>query len=70
MKKQLILILGIVSLISFFAGCVKDLDRQPYNLETSLTVYEKPENYIHVLAKCYAGLAVSGLAAQRKFTTN
>ena len=60
MKKQLILILGITSLIGFFPGCIKDLDRQPYNLETSLTVYEKPENYVHVLAKCYAGLAVSG----------
>lgn len=45
-----------------FTSCVKDLDTVPIDKDvyTSENVYADPENYIHVLAKLYAGLAVSG----------
>jgi hypothetical protein len=45
-----------------FASCVNDLNTLPLDKDvvTSEDVYSKPENYIHVLAKLYAGLAVSG----------
>lgn len=51
-------------IVLFFAatGCFKDLDTVPLDpLEiTSGTVYDNPETYKQVLAKLYAGLAVSG----------
>lgn len=49
-------------LVSVFAvtSCVKDLDRQPFYDLTSATVYNTPANYRNVLAKCYAGLSLSG----------
>lgn len=45
-----------------FASCVNDLDTLPLDKDviTSVDVYAKPENYKGVLAKLYAGLAVSG----------
>lgn len=44
------------------ASCTKDLDTIPKDpdLITSATVYKDAEAYRQVLAKCYAGLAVSG----------
>ncbi|HAE35811.1 MAG TPA: RagB/SusD family nutrient uptake outer membrane protein, partial [Bacteroidetes bacterium] len=51
-------ILASVSL--FFSSCFKDLDLSPkYGLNTE-SVYEDPANYIHVLAKLYAGLSITG----------
>ncbi|GAB3165309.1 RagB/SusD family nutrient uptake outer membrane protein [Telluribacter humicola] len=41
-------------------SCVEDLDRQPFIEVTSATVYRDPASYKQVLAKLYAGLAVSG----------
>jgi hypothetical protein len=46
----------------FFSSCIKDLDREPFYEQTSVAIYKDPANYIHVLAKLYAGLAVTGQA--------
>src|SRR5690242_8913276 len=52
------ILFGILSIL--FTSCLKDLNRSPfYGLNTS-TVYDDPANYIHVLAKLYAGLALTG----------
>lgn len=51
-------LLGVISLS--LTSCLNDLNREPfYGLNTN-TVYEDPANYIHVLAKCYSGFAVTG----------
>ena len=42
------------------AGCLGDLDQIPPTELTSAAVYNNFDNYESVLAKCYAGLAVSG----------
>lgn len=52
----------LLSISIVFTACFKDLDRLPFYEETSVVIYENPDNYIHVLAKLYAGLAVSGQA--------
>lgn len=49
-----------LSAILIFTTCTKDLDLEPAYGLNSATVYENPDNYINVLAKLYAGLAVSG----------
>jgi hypothetical protein len=56
------LIVFAAAILMAFASCVNDLDTLPLDKDvvTSADVYAKPENYIHVLAKLYAGLAVSG----------
>lgn len=55
-----ILFLGLIAALSIFESCVKDLDRNhPYDL-TSVDVYANAANYKALLAKVYAGLAVSG----------
>ena len=43
-------------------GCFKDLDTLPLDekIETASNVYKDPAAYRQVLAKIYAGLAVSG----------
>jgi starch-binding outer membrane protein, SusD/RagB family len=41
-------------------SCVGDLNRTPFIEVTSATVYNDPANYKQILAKIYAGLAVSG----------
>ncbi len=45
-----------------FSSCFKDLDTVPTDKDelTSAAVYENPENYKKVLARLYAGLAVTG----------
>ncbi|MFN0275386.1 MAG: RagB/SusD family nutrient uptake outer membrane protein [Chitinophagales bacterium] len=50
-----ILFLGIT-----FSSCFKDLDLAPPAGINAATVYENPDNYIHVLAKIYSGLALTG----------
>jgi len=58
MKKILFTI--ITAMILVFSACNKDLDQYPSTKETSITVYAKPENYIKVLAKCYASFVTAG----------
>jgi len=41
-------------------GCLHHLDQQPQLEFTSADVYADADNYIQVLAKCYAALAVTG----------
>ena len=56
--------IGSLSLIIalFITSCFNDLDTIPIDedIETSATVYDDPSAYRQVLAKLYAGLAVSG----------
>jgi starch-binding outer membrane protein, SusD/RagB family len=42
------------------AGCVGDLDREPFSEQTSASVYRDFGNYKHILAKLYAGLSMTG----------
>lgn len=60
--RKLKLISVFAALLVAFTACVKDLDTLPLDKDviTSEDVYSNPDNYIHVLAKLYAGLAVSG----------
>jgi len=53
---------GLVATALAFNGCVNDLDRQPFYDVTSATVYTNAAGYQQVLAKIYAGLAVTGQA--------
>ncbi len=57
-------LISIIALVITFAfsSCTKDLNTVPIDKDvvTSEVVYENPANYINVLAKLYAGLAVSG----------
>ncbi len=52
-----VLVLGFV-----FSGCFKDLNTIPLDedITTAATVFDNPDAYKQVLAKLYAGLAVSG----------
>ena len=61
-KKRKITILGVFALLLVMASCTKDLDTIPIDPDvvTSATVYKNPLSYKQVLAKLYAGLAVSG----------
>ena len=55
-----IIFLSLITALTVFESCVKDLDRvPPYDL-SSATVYNDPANYRAILAKAYAGLAVTG----------
>lgn len=49
-----------VLMLFMLTSCNKDLDRQPLTGTTAADVYNTPGNYKAVLAKVYAGLAVSG----------
>ena len=55
-----IIILGFIAGTTLFESCVKDLDRVPFYEQTSATVYNDAANYRSLIAKVYAGLAVSG----------
>ncbi|HMO38530.1 MAG TPA: RagB/SusD family nutrient uptake outer membrane protein [Saprospiraceae bacterium] len=52
----------LTAILPVLSGCFKDLDTAPLDpLEiTSAVVYDNPEAYRQVLARLYAGLAVSG----------
>jgi starch-binding outer membrane protein, SusD/RagB family len=55
-----IILLSLTLGFVFFESCTKDLDRKdPYNI-TSDTVYSDAANYRSLLAKIYAGLALTG----------
>lgn len=60
MKNKLIKILLPVLVVIIFTNCTKTLDRKPPYDVTSATVYDNFSNYKSILAKLYAGLAVSG----------
>jgi len=62
MKKIFFIILILSGLGVFSTSCLKDLDVEPIdkNVLTSATVYKDAAGYKQVLAKLYAGLAVSG----------
>jgi hypothetical protein len=50
----------VVLVVVLFTSCTKDLNRQPLTGTTAGDIYNTPANYKEVLAKIYAGLAVSG----------
>ncbi|MHA8067357.1 RagB/SusD family nutrient uptake outer membrane protein [Aquirufa sp. ROCK2-A2] len=52
--------LGLSVILSILSSCMGDLDRVPFIEVTSATVFKDPANYKPLLAKLYAGLAVSG----------
>lgn len=61
MKKNFLIVAAVFSLIGLsLTSCFKDLDLKPEYGLNSETVYSDPENYIHVLAKLYAGLTMTG----------
>ena len=60
MKNKFIKIVSLVTLVLFFISCNKTLDRKPFYDVTSANVYANFSNYKSILAKLYAGLAVSG----------
>ena len=62
MKKIISITMLIAGFIMIFSSCTKDLDTIPLdpNVTTAATVFNDPEAYEQVLAKLYAGLAVSG----------
>jgi len=62
MNKFRNIFLILTGLAFIVASCTKDLDTVPLDKDelTSAQVYEKPEAYKQILAKLYAGLAVSG----------
>ncbi|HPE86167.1 MAG: RagB/SusD family nutrient uptake outer membrane protein [Bacteroidales bacterium] len=62
MKNLRNIFLILAGVLFLFSSCVKDLDTTPVDPDdvTAARVYETPEGYKQVLAKLYAGLAVSG----------
>jgi starch-binding outer membrane protein, SusD/RagB family len=62
MKKIKYIIALLIGFPMLFSSCLNDLDVTPLdeNQITSATVYNDPAAYRQVLAKLYAGLAVSG----------
>lgn len=61
MKKSISITLALLLLLAVpFSACKKGLDYKPkYGLNTE-TVYNDPENYIHVLAKLYGSFVLTG----------
>jgi len=62
MNKIYKITLGLAGFLFLFSSCIKDLDTVPIDpdLVTAASVYDDPASYKQVLAKLYAGLAVSG----------
>ncbi|MCX6285979.1 MAG: RagB/SusD family nutrient uptake outer membrane protein [Bacteroidetes bacterium] len=62
MKRILKITFIVTALTLFFASCVKDLNTKPINprLISPESAYSTANGYKQVLAKCYAGLSVSG----------
>ncbi len=56
------LLVAFAAMTIALSGCMGDLDTLPLDKDevTSASVYENPDNYVNVLAKLYAGLALSG----------
>jgi len=60
MKNIFMKTFSLVMPVLFFTSCNKTLDRKPPYDVTSANVYTNFSNYKSILAKLYAGLAVSG----------
>jgi len=62
MKKIKILAILVTAFLIGFSSCMKDLDTVPLddNEVTAADIFEDPNAYREILAKLYAGLAVSG----------
>ena len=58
MIKKNIFIAAALAMV--FNSCTKDLDRNPFYGLNQISVYKDPANYKHVLAKIYAGYALTG----------
>jgi hypothetical protein len=54
--------IAALSIVLAFTSCVNDLDTIPLDKDvvTSATVYDDPAAYQQILAKCYAGLSLTG----------
>ncbi|MCS6990792.1 MAG: RagB/SusD family nutrient uptake outer membrane protein [Chitinophagales bacterium] len=60
MKKTFLPVGLLLSVSILLSSCLKDLDRQPFYGLNSATLYDTVKNYLHVLAKIYAGFATTG----------
>lgn len=60
MKNKFLKIIALVLGIFISVTACTDLDLEPYGELTSIQVYENFDNYVQVLAKMYAGLAIGG----------
>lgn len=62
MKKIINIFLAIAALAVINTSCIKDLDTVPIDPDetTAAQVFDDPASYKQILAKLYAGLAVSG----------
>ncbi len=60
---KILKLVGLFAIAFSFNAC-NDLDTKPFVGEVSDLVYQDPANYKKVLAKLYAGLAVSGIEPQ------
>lgn len=61
-KKIKIYVVLVFAMFIAFTSCINDLNTIPLDedITTGATVYDNPEAYRQVLAKCYAGLATTG----------
>ena len=62
MKHTNYILVLITGMAVFLTSCVKDLDTEPIDPDevTSANVFDDLESYTQFVAKCYAGLALSG----------
>ncbi len=61
MKKSIIVSIAVLVLLALpFSACKKGLDYKPKYGLNSETVYNDPDNYIHVLAKIYGSYVLTG----------
>lgn len=62
MKKYKIVATVLIAFLIGFSSCTKDLDTEPLDddITTSASVYQTPQDFRQVLAKLYAGYALTG----------
>ena len=61
MKTKFFASLSVLAFVSFvISSCTKDLNREPFYGLNANSVYSQDSNYIHVLAKLYASLSITG----------
>ncbi len=62
MKNIIYKLLIFAGILLIGTSCSKDLDTKPLDKDviTAASVFDDPENYDYILAKLYAGLAISG----------
>lgn len=61
MKNKILIAVTALAISGFtLSSCFNDLDLAPPSGINAETVYNNPDNYVHVLAKLYAGLSISG----------